>query len=258
MRSLAFNLFFYAFTFVIALLCWFCALIGQPRAVRAVLGWWGRRVRGAVEILLSARVLVLGPERLPPGGPRLIVSKHQSELDAILFFALFPSMGAVVMKELERYPFVGRILASLDMIAVAVDSGPQGRTAAVVAGATRLLAQGRPVLIYPEGTLMSLGAKERYRTGAWRIYAASGVAVTPVALSLGAIWPRREWEKRTGRTGALAFLDPIEPGLEEAAFMRTLESRIETATMDLIRQHADGQDRAAAEDRFARGAANED
>lgn len=258
MRVLVFNLTFYAFTFCVALVCWLCALVGQPRAVRAILGWWGRRVRGLVETVLGARVLVLGRQRLPPGGAQLIVAKHQSELDAIMMFALFPDMGAVVMKELEKYPFVGRILASLDMISVSVDNGPQGRTAAVVSGAARLLAQGRPVLIYPEGTLMSLGARERYRSGAWRIHAASGAVVTPVALSLGAIWPRREWRKRTGRTGALEFLDPIAPGLDEAAFMATLESRVETATMALIRQHADGADLAAAEARFARGAANED
>jgi len=257
-RALVFNLTFYAFTFCVALVCWVCALLGRPGAVRATLGWWGRRVRAMVETVLGARVLVLGAQRLPPGGPQLIVSKHQSELDAILFFALFPNMGAVVMQELEKYPFVGRILASLDMISVSVDNGPQGRTAAVVSGAARLLAQGRPVLIYPEGTLMSLGAKERYRTGAARIYAASSAVVTPVALSLGAIWPRREWRKRTGRAGALEFLDPIAPGLDEAAFMATLEGRIETATMALIRQHAGADDLAVAEDRFARGAANED
>ena len=40
--------------------------------------------------------------------------------------------------------------------------------------------------------------------------------------------------------------------------MAALESRIETATMALIRLHADAADLAAAEDRFARGAANED
>lgn len=257
MRSLAFNIAFYAFSFLCALAAWVPARLGRPAAVRAILRWWSRRVVDLVRLILGARIEVRGRERLPPGGPQLIVAKHQSELDAILLFSLFPDFGAVVMQELERYPFVGPILSSMEMIAVAVDAGPQGRTAAVVSGATRVLAQGRPVLIYPEGTLMSLGAKERYRTGAARIYAAAGCAVTPVALSLGAVWPRREWRKRPGRTGALEFLDPIPPGLDEAAFMAEVESRIESATMRLIREHAAPEDLAAAEDRFARGAANE-
>jgi hypothetical protein len=37
-----------------------------------------------------------------------------------------------------------------------------------------------------------------------------------------------------------------------------VEERIEAATMRLIREHADGEVLAAAEDRHARGVANED
>lgn len=258
MRVLLFNLLFYLLTVAVAAACWAVARLGTADQVRAILAWWGRRVLGLIRLVLGGRVEVRGAERLPPGGPQLLVAKHQSELDAILLFSLHPTCGAVVMQELERYPFVGALIRKLDLIVVAVDSGPQGRTAAVIEGAARVLAQGRPVLIYPEGTLMSLGAKERYRTGAWRIHAATGATVTPVAQSLGAIWPRREWRKRPDRSGAIEYLEPLAVGLDEATFMATLEARIETATMALIREHADGEDLAAAEDRHARGAANED
>jgi 1-acyl-sn-glycerol-3-phosphate acyltransferase len=56
----------------------------------------------------------------------------------------------------------------------------------------------------------------------------------------------------------VAFLDPMPPGLDADVFMEELERRIETATMALIRENADGEDLAAAEDRYARGVANED
>jgi 1-acyl-sn-glycerol-3-phosphate acyltransferase len=258
MRSLLFNLLFYPSTFLMALAAWVAARVGGQRAVRAVVSGWTRFVRGLVRVALGGRIEVRGRERLPPGGPQLLVSKHQSELDAIMMFSLFPHMRAIVMKELERYPFVGAIVTALDYITVAVDGGPQGRTRAVIDGAAEALRTGRPVLIYPEGTLMSLGARERYRAGAWRIYAETGAVVTPVAQSVGAIWPRREWVKRTGRVGAVEFLDPLPPGLDEATFMAELERRIESATMALIREHAGPEDLARAEDRFARGAANED
>lgn len=258
MRSFLFNILFYSLTFSVAMACYAVAKLGSAARVRAILLWWTRRVLDLVRVVLGGEIEVRGRERLPPGGPRLLVAKHQSELDAIMMYALFPNFRAIVMKELERYPFVGAIIAKLDFIAVAVDSGPQGRSAAVIDGAREAIAQGRPVLIYPEGTLMSLGARERYRSGAWRIYAATGCSATPVAQSLGAIWPRREWRKRIGRRGAIEFLDPILPGLDEATFMAQIESRIETATMRLIREHADGADLAAAEDRFARRAANDD
>lgn len=251
MRVALFNVAFYVLTFLTAMAAWPVAHFGAGDALRALMAWWTRRVRGLVRLILRGRIEVLGRERLPAGGPHLLVAKHQSELDAVMMFSLFPQFGAVVMQELERYPFVGALLRGLDYIAVAVDQGPQGRTAQVVAGAQRVLGQGRPLLIYPEGTLMALGARERYRSGVWRIYSATGATVTPVAMSVGAIWPRREWRKRVGRTGAVEFLDPIPPGLPEADFMALIEDRIEAATMRLIRAHADGDDLAAAEARFA-------
>jgi len=79
-----------------------------------------------------------------------------------------------------------------------------------------------------------------------------------VASSLGVIWPRREWVKHAHQSAAIEVLPAVAPGLELDAFMAEVEERIETATMRLIREHAKGEVLAAAEDRHARGAANED
>lgn len=258
-RSVAFNLFFYAATFLCALVAWLVSLTGARRALRGMLRVWSRIALWGVRNILGARVEVLGLERLPPGGPALIVPKHQSELDAVVLLGLFPDLGAIAMKELENYPFLGRIVRGLGYILVAVNAGDrQKRTEAVVEGARRVHAEGRPVLIYPEGELMSLGAAARYRAGAWRIYDALGVPATPVAQSLGVIWPRREWRKQPGATGALEFLDPIAPGLGQAEFMAELERRIETRTMELIKAHARPALAALARERKARGAANDE
>lgn len=239
MRSLAFNLWFYAGTAVFALAGFLVSPLAGPRTLRRVLHTWTGFVLAGVRLILAGRVVVEGREALPAGGrPALLVPKHQSELDAVLLLNLFPDLGAVAMAELGRYPFIGPILRKLGYILVPVTGGPAGRTAAVIEGARRVHAEGRPVLIYPEGTLMSLGAKERYRSGVWRIYAALGVPAQPVAMSVGVIWPRREWTKRAFATGGLRFLPAIPPGLGEAAFMAALEAAVESATMDLITAHA--------------------
>ncbi|MEL6774844.1 MAG: 1-acyl-sn-glycerol-3-phosphate acyltransferase, partial [Pseudomonadota bacterium] len=115
----------------------------------------------------------------------------------------------------------------------------------------RTFEQGRPMIIYPEGTLMSLGDKERYRRGVGHLYTRLNPVVVPIATSAGVIWPRREWNKHTGQTGAMEFLEPIQPGLDFETFMATIETRIEEGTMRLIREHAKGDVLAAAEARHA-------
>ena len=258
MRSLLFNLFFYGFTFVTAVVCYIVARTSTRERLWRVLGFWGRTVVGAIRLILDARIELRGLDNLPPGGPKLLVCKHQSELDVILLASVVPYAGVVAMREMDRYPFFGPILRKLDLVRVAVDGGRQGRTDAVIEGALRVNAEGRPMIIFPEATLMSLGAKERYRKGAGHIYQALGVDVVLVASSLGVIWPRREWNKHAHQSAAVEVLPPIPPGLDIDAFMAEAEDRIETATMRLIREHAKGEVLAAAEDRHARGVANED
>ncbi|WP_118135661.1 1-acyl-sn-glycerol-3-phosphate acyltransferase [Oceanicella sp. SM1341] len=258
MRSTLFNLWLYGFTFLTAGFAWGLSFVAGPRTLRGLLGLWAKTMLGATRLILGAKIEVRGLEALPPGGPALIVAKHQSELDAILLLALFPQAGAIAMQELEGYPFVGRIIRRLEYILVPVSGPPAGRSAAVVEGAARVHAEGRPVLIYPEGTLMSLGARERYRTGVWRIYEALGVEATPVAFSVGVIWPRREWVKHPGTTGAAEFLAPIPPGLALEPFMARLEETIETATMALIEEHASPARAAEARALHAAKAPNRD
>ena len=258
LRITAFNLFFYAYTFGIAMTLWGVARVSGRAPMLGVLRHWGRTMHRAVEVLLGGRIEVRGLDTLPRDRPVLIVSKHQSELDIVMIGELMPDISAIAMEELTRYPFFGTILKTLDVVRVAVDSGPQGRTEQVVEGTRRVMADGRSMLVYPEGTLMKLGARERYRRGAGHIYTRLGVTAVPVALSLGAIWPQRRWRKTIGRTGAIAFLEPIPPGLPMETFMSEIERRIEDESMALLREHLDGPELAAAERRHALRLNNED
>lgn len=251
LRILAFNLFFYAFTFGTAFGLWVLAKTSTQARMQRLVRFWGRTVMGAVGTLLGSRIEIRGQERLPPEGVRLLVSKHQSELDIVLLAALFPDASAVAMAELRRYPFFGPILEKLGAVMVAVDSGPQGRTRQVIEGSRKVIEAGRPMAIYPEGELMALGARERYRKGAAHLYANLDVTAVPVAVSLGVIWPQRRWKKRVGVTGAIEFLEPIRPGLDFEAFLEEVETRIEGATMALIREHAPPEVLAEAEARYA-------
>ncbi|MEM9782265.1 MAG: lysophospholipid acyltransferase family protein [Pseudomonadota bacterium] len=251
MRSILFNLFFYAFTTVIAARVWWLARRKDREAMHRVLNYWGETTLRAVDVILGGTVQVRGRENIPQSGDVLFVSKHQSEMDVVLLGALMPNTGAVAMAELAKYPFFGTILNGLGIVLVPVDQGPQNRTEQTIEGTARTFAEGRPMMIYPEGTLMQLGARERYRRGVAHIYTRLNPTVVPVATSVGTIWPRREWRKYPGRTGAIQFLEPIPPGMPFDSFLDEVETRIEGATMALVREHAPPELLAEAEQRFA-------
>ncbi|HSF91786.1 MAG TPA: 1-acyl-sn-glycerol-3-phosphate acyltransferase, partial [Paracoccaceae bacterium] len=219
---------------------------------------WGTSAQFGVRNILGSEIEIRGREYLPTAHPPLIAAKHQSELDVLVMVSQHPDMTTVAMRELTKFPFFGRILRVLDYVTVQLSGPPENRTREVIEGARRAHLAGRPVVIYPEGTLMSLGAKERYRAGIWHIYNDLQIPVTPVAMSLGVIWPRREWVKFPKTRGAFEYLPPIAPGLDREEFLATLEHQVETATMRLIEEHAEGDMLSAARDRFARGVANED
>ncbi|MEM1277036.1 MAG: lysophospholipid acyltransferase family protein [Pseudomonadota bacterium] len=260
MRSFIINMILIFVTFFSALALWTTAkLVKKPRrAMWKILHFWAGILRRAVLLILNAKIEVRGKHHIKPGVPQLIVGKHQSELDVILMVHELDDFSAVVMAELEKYPFFPTMLKALDLVLVKVDEGRQGRTQQTIDGGLRIKAQGRDMLIYPEGELMKLGAKERYRSGVGHLYANMDVEVVPVTFSVGTIWPRRDWTKHANQRGIMEFMEPIQPGLPFDAFMELIEERLETKTMELIRESAEPEILAAAEDRHARGVNNFD
>jgi len=136
----------------------------------------------------------------------------------------------VLKRELLRIPFYGWFLGKAAAI-------PIDRSAGVSAlrkmsdAARQVLAQGRPILIFPEGTRKKPGAAPDYKPGVAALYGQLDVDCVPVALNSGVYWTG--FLKRPG-TIVLQFLEPIAPGLKRGAFMTLLEQRIEGATNQLL------------------------
>ena len=232
MRSLAFNLFFYGFTVAFAL----CLIPLTPIPGRRIMVWglrsWGRTVVWAMGAIGGMRIEVRGRRHIPPKGPGLIASKHQSEADGMVMAAEVPDIAFVAMRELWAYPIVGTILRKLEMIRVDTCGGGREREN-LSTFARRARDARRNIAIYPEGHLMPVGEKERYRTGIFYLYRDLDLPVVPVAHTLGLVWPERNWRKVPGRA-VVEFLPPIATGLDRAAFMELLETTIEDRTAMLV------------------------
>ena len=108
----------------------------------------------------------------------------------------------------------------------------------MVAAARPVVAEGRPVVIFPQGTRVAPGSADcRYQPGVAALYQALGVPLVPAAVNSGLFWGRRGVVKRPGRI-LLEFLEPIPPGWPRRRLMAELEQRIEAATAALERQAA--------------------
>jgi 1-acyl-sn-glycerol-3-phosphate acyltransferase len=136
----------------------------------------------------------------------------------------------VLKRQLLNIPFYGWYLWKAGAVAIE-RSGGAGALRKMAAAAKQVHAEGRPVLIFPEGTRKQPGAEPDYKPGVAGLYAILDAPCIPVALDSGVYW--RGFWKYPGII-TLAFLEPIPAGLKRADFMRILEERIETATEILI------------------------
>jgi len=230
LRSLAFNAGWYAGTAIIALAG--SPILLMPR--RAVVAWshfWIRFVLGWLKLTCSLTHRVTGLENLPAGAV-IIASKHQSSWETLAYGVVFDDAAIVLKRELLFIPIVGWAMARAGNIAIERGDGASALRG-LVRQAKECLAQGRSILIFPEGTRVAPGDSKPYQVGIVALYRQLGVPVVPVALNSGRFWGRRKWIKRPGVI-QVQILPPIPPGLRREAFMTTLKERIEGATTRLV------------------------
>lgn len=113
--------------------------------------------------------------------PFFIASNHQSYLDIILLFRVLPvNLHFVVKQELSGIPFLAWYIRAMGMIFV--DRGSGKKAAASIQRTAKLVAGGKHVLIFPEGTRSKDGSVGRLKSGVLAIAAAGSIPVVPVAL----------------------------------------------------------------------------
>jgi len=237
LRSLAFNIAYWAISIFYTLWAAVSALRPGRGAVRRVVRHYVRAIAWAMEAIAGIRLEVRGREHLPPGG-YILAPKHASWGDGFSIYAQFDDLAFVTGDHLERFPLFKTVLSKLGAIVVDNCGGPEARQA-LTRSAAEAHAEGRKILIYPEGNLAPVGVKFRYRTGVFHMARDFGMPVVPVASNLGLFWPQEDWGKRPG-VAVLEFLEPISADLGRAEFMARLESAVEDRTAALIAE-ATGQ-----------------
>ncbi len=242
LRSLAFNTLWAAWTGVFGLtIPVLLVLKSPPRTVRKLSRVWARGVLALLAVSTGVRHAVRGASNLP-ARPCLIVANHQSTWETIAALALFPDVAIVAKRELLRIPVMGWYLRRSPMIVI--DRDEAGKALREMTAQSRAaLAEGRPVLIFPEGTRVPVGEPVSFKRGVELLYRTLGVTVAPVALDSGRFWPRGSGWKTPG-TIIVSILPPLAPGLPAAEFARRAEGVIEQEKTALLKE-GDGLSGAA-------------
>jgi 1-acyl-sn-glycerol-3-phosphate acyltransferase len=229
-RSLLFNVLFYVTTTLYVVLG--SPLLFAPRSwAMAALANHARFELWLLKTIVGTKLEVRGRDKLPKGAC-LVASKHQSAWETFALIPLFRDPALLMKRELFWIPFHGWFSRKFQMIPVDRDKGPAALRR-MVREAKKRVANGREIIIFPEGTRRAPGAPPDYKTGVALLYESLGVPCLPVALNSGVFWPRRSLIRRPGAI-VVEFLDPIPPGLPKAEFLRRLAEAIESASARLL------------------------
>ena len=226
LRSLLFALFFYPWT-VIAVLLSFPASLFGTKAVRACAHGWARGHRWCARYLLGVRTRIEGSV---PDGAMLVAVKHQSMYETLEMMLVLREPAVVLKHELTRIPLWGWVVQRYG--AIPIDrAGGAPALRRMMRSAQAAIAEGRPILIFPEGTRVAPGERPPLQSGFAGLYRALKLPVVPIALNSGRVWPKNSFVKRPGivtmRIGA-----PLEPGLPRAEIERAVHSAINVLDED--------------------------
>jgi len=230
LRSLLFNLVFWLWTIV--LLTPLVPLLLAPPIVSYHIGViWTRFAFFALKWICGITYELRGMEHLPPS-PVLVACKHQSAWDTMIFALIMRHPSFVMKRSLKRIPLFGWFLARSGMVAIDRAAGANALKN-MLREARNVVANGRSVVIFPEGTRTRPGKSLPYHPGVFALYRDLGLPTVPIALNSGLYWGRDAFVKRPGRI-VFEVLPTIPAGRPRKAFMTELEAAIESRTAELV------------------------
>jgi len=192
LRSLVFYVLFYGVSALLVVAS-VVAVAGQRRWLGPIVARWGHWHLWCVENLLGIKVVVEGTL---PEGPVLIAVKHESFFEAIDTPRLFTLPAVFAKHELFRIPGWGYSALVYGLIPVAREEGAK-TLRQMLATAKQRVDEGRPLVIFPEGTRVAHGSCPPLQAGFAGLYKLLKLPVVPIAVDSGRAY--HHIVKRPGR-----------------------------------------------------------
>jgi 1-acyl-sn-glycerol-3-phosphate acyltransferase len=178
---------------------------------------------------------IRGAEFVPTSGGFIVAAKHYSAYETMKIHLLFNDPAIIMKKELSYIPLWGWLATKGRMIFI--DRGARDvALKSIVNGAKRIEREGRPLVIFPQGTRVSITdtpAHKPYKGGIARMYEATHQPILPLATNSGLYWKKNAFLKYPGKV-IFEFLPPIPPGLSGQEALAKIEMLIEERSSKLV------------------------
>lgn len=186
--------------------------------------WW-------LKITCGVSYEVEGLENIPDEAA-IIMCKHQSAWETLALQQFFPPQVWILKRELLWIPIYGWGLAAMNPIAIDRASGMRALKQIVKQGCERL-EQGLWVVIFPEGTRVAPGDKQKYQPGGGMLAHKSEYPIVPIAHNSGYCWPKNSFRKWPGSIKMIIgpVIDPKGKSANEIT--QEVEQWIEATVVEL-------------------------
>lgn len=241
LRSLIFNILFYT-TLGIGCICGSVVGLFSRKATVPMWNYFWMPLCCSYLKICGLKIEIRGRENIRQEGVIYAV-KHQSAIETYCLSSYITKATFILKKELTYIPLFGWAQHFYGMIAV--DRAAGGATLKKLLKEARdRIKQGRPIIIFPEGTRTKPGLTTEYKPGLVFLYQNLNVPVIPVALNTGLFWEKNSFLRHPGKI-IIEFMEPLPMGLEKKEFMQELQSRIEAKCTELnaesVKNYPDAQ-----------------
>ncbi len=215
---------------------WTSPRAGRPALVRR---WMHRYGRHALSLLGGRATASVPWGTLVPGADgrgvgRVFVLNHRSMLDIFVYLS-FLDAKALSRADLAGWPIIG--LAARTVGTVFVDRSSRRSGHAAVQAMAGALAEGRGILVFPEGTTFAGDEVRPFRNGAFVAAVRAGAQVVPVGLayeSERACFVDESFPAHWKRIGSMGRIrvgvevgEPLAPGDDPDALRSLAQARVQ-------------------------------